>query len=104
MKKSPVIVLGLTLLMAQACSSKKEEKWISGEKNSKDTTVHGRHYRSYHGMYYPIFANRISPGSYQGSSVHQISQPSHTPVRTGGFGSSGRSHSSSSHSSGGGHS
>jgi hypothetical protein len=35
----------------------------------------------------------INPGRYQPSSLHQILTPGHVPahIRTGGFGSSGRS-------------
>jgi hypothetical protein len=93
MKKSSFIFLGLTLVLAQACSSEPKEEWISGEKNSRDTTVHGRSYRSYHGMYYPIFMNRISPNSYRGATSHEISHPGYTPVRSGGFGRTAHSHS-----------
>ena len=89
MKKSPFIVLGLTLILAQACQPKpKEEEWVTGDKNSRDTVVHGSHYRSMHGMYYPVYGNRISPTSYQGSTARDIGSPSHTPTRRAGFGSS----------------
>jgi len=94
MKKSQVIVLGLTLALAQACGSKqKEEDWTYGEPNSKDTVANGRPYRSYYGMFYPIILNRISPSSYSGATARDISSPSYTPKRVGGFGSTGRSRS-----------
>ncbi len=96
MKKSSLILIGLTFILAQSCKEEPEEEWISGEKNSRDTLVNGNHYRSYHGMYYPIFFNRISPNSYRGSTGQQISKSGFTPTRSGGFGSTARS--SSSHS------
>ncbi len=97
MKKSKFILVGLTLILAQSCKEEPpKDEWISGEKNSRDTLVNGSRYRSYHGMYYPIFLNRISPRTYQGSNLHEISKPGFSPVRSGGFGSTSRS--SSSHS------
>ena len=100
MKKSPVILIGLTILLAQSCKEEPKDEWISGEKNSKDTVVNGSRYRSYHGMYYPIFLGRISPKTYQGSTPNQMSKPGFTPSRTGGFGSTAKSYSSHSHSMG----
>ena len=42
MKKSGVILIGLTIFMAQACREEPKEEWISGEKNSRDTVMHGK--------------------------------------------------------------
>jgi hypothetical protein len=95
MKKSQTILLGLTLVLAQACGSKEidESDWTYGETNSKDTTVRGQHYRSYHGYYYPVFRNRIAPAAYQGATLNDIHTPAYTPKRVGGFGRTGGSRS-----------
>ena len=94
MKKSQGIVLGITLVLAQACGSKeKEEDWTYGEPNSKDTTVRGQPYRSYYGLFFPVFLGRISPSGYSGATAGEISRPGYTPKRVGGFGSTGRSRS-----------
>ncbi len=95
MKKSQAIVLGLTLILAQACGSSNEDEadWTYGEPNSKDTLVRGQPYRSYYGFYYPIFRNMIAPAAYQGASLREIHSPSYTPKRVGGFGRTGSSRS-----------
>jgi len=90
MKKSQMIVLGLTLVLAQACSSSDDEAdWTYGEPNSKDTLVRGQPYRSYHGFYYPVFRNMIAPSVYQGATLNEIHSPAYTPKRVGGFGRTG---------------
>lgn len=96
MKKSQGIVLGITLVLAQACSSPKEQQqddWTYGEPNSKDTVVNGQPYRSHYGLFYPILLGRISPSTYNGATASEISRPGYTPRRTGGFGSTGRTRS-----------
>ncbi len=95
MKKSKVILLGLTLVLA-ACRQEPKDEWVSGydDAQSRDTTVHGHHYRSYHGFFYPVIGGFISPNSYRGGTLQEISKPSYQPTRItrGGFGrtSSGR--------------
>ena len=72
----------------------KQEEWISGNENgtTRDTTVQDRPYRFYGGMWYPIIGGLISPRMYNGATAADIGRPGFTPsrVRTGGFGSSGR--------------
>jgi len=97
MKKTPLIVLGLTLLLAQGCGSSdnsETEDWTYGEPNSRDTTVRGQPYRSYYGLYYPLMGSMISPNSYQGATARDIGSPGFTPKRVGGFGGIGRGRSS----------
>lgn len=90
-KKSALIALGFTLLLAPACkNTTADDEWTSGEPNSRDTTVNGKQYRSYHGFYYPIYGGRIAPNSYQGATTSQLSDPNFTPRRVSGFGSTGR--------------
>jgi hypothetical protein len=96
-KKSREVVLGTVFFMAiQSCGNKNE--WISGEENGRvrDTTLHSNSYRYYGGYWYPIYNNRISPSTYQGSSISQIALPGYVParvirVKSGGFGSSSHS-------------
>ncbi|GEM_PF-934567 len=91
MKKSKLIVLGLTLTLA-ACRQTPKDEWTSGndDPTSRDTTVNNRPYRSYHGFFYPIIGGFISPNSYRGASMQDISRPGFTPskVSRGGFGGS----------------
>lgn len=99
MKKSKLILLGLTLTLA-ACRQEPKDEWISGydDPQSRDTTVQGHPYRYYHGFYYPIYSGYISPNSYQGGTMQQISSPGYQPsrIQRGGFGrSSSRSSSNS---------
>ena len=103
MKKSHTILLGLTVVLAQACgnSSKDEGDWTYGEPNSRDTVVRGQPYRFYHGFFYPVYRGMIAPGLYQGATREQVSAANYKPVqhpqpvaaRRGGFGrsSGGRS-------------
>ena len=98
MKKSGKVILSAVMLTAIAACRQREE-WISGydsQGRARDTTVRNGHYRYYHGAWFPIFNNRISPGTYSGASAHDIGSPGFRSVRTGGFGRSGRS--SSAHS------
>ena len=89
MKKSKVILLGLTITFA-ACRQEPKDEWVSGydDPQSRDTTVHGHQYRYYHGFFYPVFGGYISPRSYQGATVQQIANPNYQPARVtrGGFG------------------
>jgi hypothetical protein len=100
MKKSHTILLGLTVVLAQACggSSKDEGDWTYGEPNSRDTTVRGQPYRSYYGYYYPVYRGMIAPSLYEGATKDQVSAVQYRPVRsserasatrTGGFGRTG---------------
>lgn len=104
MKHSSRIILGAVLLAAiSSCSDQPKEKdeWITGASKTgttRDTTINNQHYR-YYGMGWFLLANgMINPGRYQPSSLNQIRTPGHVPahIRSGGFGSSGRSSSVSS--------
>ncbi|HMO37911.1 MAG TPA: hypothetical protein PKC76_06785 [Saprospiraceae bacterium] len=99
MKKSKLIFLGLTLTLA-ACRKEPENEWISGndDPQTRDTVVQGQRYRHYHGFFYPVYGGFISPRSYQGASIQQISRPGYAPTRVtrGGFGRTGTSSRSSS--------
>lgn len=99
MKRSSSILLGAVLISAiTSCSqqAKPKDEWITGaDKNgrTRDTVINNQHYRHY-GMGWFLLANGlINPGRYQPSTLQQIRTPGHVPahVRTGGFGSSGRS-------------
>jgi len=104
MKRSTSIILGAVLLAAiSSCSDQPKEKdeWITGTSKTgttRDTTINNQHYR-YYGMGWFLLANgMINPGRYQPSTLNQIRTPGHIPsnIRSGGFGSSGRSSSVSS--------
>jgi hypothetical protein len=102
MKKTSIIILGLTLLLAQGCSDSEgdiddenRDEWVAGDSTSRDTVVQGKHYRSYHGSYYPVYRGFISPYSYHGSSYTQIITRSYQPSRRY-YSSSGSSYKSSS--------
>lgn len=99
MKKSRKVLLSAVMLTAiAACRSR--DQWVSGydeQGRTRDTTLNDRHYRYYHGAWFPIFHNQISPSSYRGGSVNDISSPGYRPVRSGGFGRSAHSYHSSGH-------
>ena len=99
MKCSSKIILGAVFLAAiSSCSDtpKEKDEWITGaDKTGKtrDTIINNQHYRHY-GMGWFLLANgMINPGRYQPSTINQIRTPGHIPahIRSGGFGSSGRS-------------
>lgn len=103
-KKSFKIVLGTVMLSAiMACNSQEpvSDNWIKGDVNgkTKDTVINNKHYRQHGVMWFPIVNGMISPSSYRGGSISEISSPSYTPSRitstsssssrrSGGFGSS----------------
>jgi hypothetical protein len=99
MKRSSKIILGAVLLAAiSSCSDQPKEKdeWITGADRTgktRDTLINNQQYRHY-GLGWFLLANgMINPGRFQPSSLSQIRTPGHVPanIRTGGFGSSGRS-------------
>lgn len=99
MKRSSAIILGAVLLAAiSSCSDKPKEKdeWITGSDQTgktRDTIINNQHFR-YYGLGWFLLANgMINPGRYQPSTISQMRTPGHVPknIRTGGFGSSGRS-------------
>ena len=99
MKRSSSIILGAVLMAAiSSCSDQPKEKdeWITGaDKNgrTRDTVINNQPYRHY-GIGWFILTNAmINPGRFQPSTINQFSTPGYVPahIRTGGFGSSGRS-------------
>lgn len=95
MKKTTSILLFITLAAASCRNEAPKDEWTDGsdDPNRRDTVVNNTHYRHYYGSYFPIIGGMISPRSYQGASVHDISRAGFTPSRVsrGGFGSSFRS-------------
>lgn len=97
MKSTNLFFTAIFLTAIASCNNEKNE-WINGndDKDSRDSVFHGNHYRYYHGAWYPIYYKRINPGVYNGASLNEVSSPSFTPsVRSGGFGSSAHSSSTS---------
>lgn len=99
MKRSSSIIIGAVLIAAiGSCTNQPQEKdeWITGaDKNghTRDTVINNQPYRHY-GVGWFLLANAmINPGRFQPSSISQIRTPGHVPahIRTGGFGSFGRS-------------
>ena len=95
MKKSQKVILSAVMITAIAACRNRDE-WISGydeQGRARDTTMHNNHYRYYHGAWFPIFNNRISPSSYRGGSASDIASPGYhaTRTRSGGFGHSSHS-------------
>ena len=104
MKRSSSIILGAVFIAAiSSCSNQPKEKdeWITGanpEGKTRDTLINNQHYRHYGMGWFLITNGVINPGRYQPSTLEQIRTPGHVPahIRTGGFGSIGRSSSVSS--------
>ena len=93
-RKSRNVWLTSLFLTSLAACSNNNDRWINGndDPHSRDTLLHGNMYRSYHGGWYPVYNNRISPDTYNGASINEISSPSfHSSLRSGGFGSSAHS-------------
>jgi hypothetical protein len=95
MKKTGSILLFVTLAMASCRDETPKDEWTDGsdDPQRRDTVVNNTHYRHYHGSYFPLINGMISPRSYQGSTIHDISRPGFTPSRVsrGGFGGFSRS-------------
>ena len=99
MKRSTSIVLGAVFMAAiSSCSnqSRPNDEWITGSEKSgrtRDTLINNQHYRHYGAGWFLITNGMINPGRYQPSTLNQIRTPGHVPthIRTGGFGSFGRS-------------
>ena len=93
MKKSGAILITLTIALA-ACRSEVKDDWVSGndDPNARDTVINNQHYRSHFGLFYLMRSGMISPSSYQGASLSQISSPGYSQSRVsrGGFGSRSR--------------
>lgn len=101
MKKSHKITLTAIIALAIAsCQSK--DQWIPGNTNGvyRDTSINKKNYRYYNGGWYPVYHNMISPTTYSRASATDIASPRfapvHTPIRSGGFGSSAHSFGSAS--------
>lgn len=99
MKRSSSILLGVVLVAAiSSCSDQPKEKdeWITGANpggKTRDTIINNQHFRHYGAGWFLLAGGMINPGRYQPSTLNQIRTPGHVPanIRTGGFGSGGRS-------------
>ena len=94
MKKTSILIIGITVALS-ACRQEVKDEWTSGydDPKTRDTVINNRPYRSHYGMYYPIIRGMISPSSYRGASMNEISSPHYSPSRVsrGGFGGRFRS-------------
>lgn len=101
MKRSSSIILGAVLIAAiGSCTDQPKEKdvWITGadkKGTTRDTLINNQHYRHYGMGWFLITNAMINPGRFEPSTISQIRTPGNVPahIRTGGFGSFGRSNS-----------